>query len=573
MKKTVLTLFIMTSFIIVSAQNVTIQMAKKAAESFWSKSFDNNNKMARLQFCKTDQSDTLLYVYNFENSGFVVISGDYSCSPILAYSSEGSFKNDAAPACKAWLQNYSEQIAAKKKNKSLAINPEWNALFDLNQEANNKKTTKSVAPLITTKWDQGQYYNYMCPAYPTGPDGKCVTGCVATAMAQIMRYYNYPDQGLGSHSYSHPYFGNIYANFAATTYDWTNMGVYANNLNKAAIGTLIFHCGVSVDMDYSPNESGAQSENAALALQNFFHYRNTIESVNKHDYSEYDWIALLKENLDEQHPVLYSGSGSGGGHAWVCDGYDNNDRFHMNWGWSGSDNGYFMVSLLVAGGYDFTSYQSAIVNIMPYFAPYCLTSRTFTDSTRVISDGSGYSYYWNNTDCDWLIKPSGADRVKLQFTDFNTETTNDIVSVYDGETTSAPLLGIFSGTNAPPVLTANSGKMLITFASNSSTQGLGWTAKYWCLKQGDGIKENDNTTLNVYPNPATNDLIIVNDNSINEDVDISIYDYAGKEVYASAFSFEKGNNRKIDIGKLCAGLYFISLQTDKHIYRTKFVKQ
>ena len=119
-----------------------------------------------------------------------------------------------------------------------------------------------------------------------------------------------------------------------------------------------------------------------------------------------------------------------------------------------------------------------------------MNGRVFTDSTRVMEDGSGYSYYWNDTDCDWLIKPAGAEAVVLQFADFNTESGNDVVSVYDGETTAAPLLGAFSGTDTPPVLTATSGKMLITFSSNATVQGLGWSAKYWALKHGAGINEN-----------------------------------------------------------------------------------
>ena len=563
----------MYSIIAASAQNVSTRTAKKAAEAFWLKSFENNTHASRLQYCLTDNKDTLLYIYNIANSGFVIISGDYSCRPVLGYSTEANFKNDMAPACQAWLKNYSDQIAAIKKNKSHNVNPEWNSLFDLSQHTIEKKTTKSVTPLVTTKWDQGQYYNYMCPAYPGGPDGKCVTGCVATSMAQIMKYYNYPDNGIGSHSYTHPHFGTISANFAATTYDWTHMGTYASVTTKEAVGTLIFHCGVSVDMDYSPLESGAQTANAALALKNYFHYRSTIAVANRNEYTELDWIALLKDNLDQHHPVLYSGSGSGGGHAWVCDGYDNNDNFHMNWGWSGSSDGYFAVNSLVAGGYDFSSSQAAVVNIMPYFAPYCMTNRTFTDSTRLISDGSGYSYYWNDTDCDWLIKPAGAEKVLLQFSDFNTESDNDIVSVYNGETTSDPLLGSFSGSNTPPLLIANSGKMLITFSSNSTTQGLGWSAKYWTLKNGDGINENEYEKISVYPNPVSSEMIINNQKSIHGAIVVSIFDYSGKEVYTMNQSKENSDPIKIDVSNLEAGFYIVSVQSENHSYRAKFIKQ
>jgi hypothetical protein len=574
MKKLFLIPLLLVCIISANAQTVNSKDARKVAATFWNRSFSNSQQLT-LACCFRQQTDTTLFVYNVGNSGFVVISGDYSVMPVLAYSNEGNFNyNDLAPATVDWMQHYSNQILAGRNNKyNLPFNSEWNVLLSDDAPVVQNKSVKSVNPLCQTRWDQGRFYNYKCPAYPTGPDGHCVTGCVATAMAQIMKYYNYPVNGLGSHYYTHPHFGNIGADFAATTYDWAGMGNYGNLTNQEAIGTLIFHCGVSVDMDYNPTESGAMSENAVTAFKNYFHYRNTIASLEKGLYLESEWITLLKDNLDENHPIMYSGSGTGGGHAWVCDGYDNSDRFHMNWGWSGSSNGYFVISNLNPGGYTFNMSDAAIVNIMPYFAPYCMANRTFTDSTRVISDGSGYSYYWNDTDCDWLITPTDADRVLLQFADFNTETANDIVSVYDGETTASPLLGAFSGTDTPPLLTAYSGKMLITFSSSSATQGLGWTAKYWSLKQGDGIREDETTKLSLYPNPVVSELTLTSQVAMNEAVNVSIYDYSGKMVYNTDVKMDNENTLRIDAGQLNAGFYIVSLQSDQHIYRTKFIKQ
>lgn len=574
MKKLLTLSLIVFSFYSASAQKVDSKVARQAAENFWNKSFPGSGN-ATLTYFLNKQSDTTLFVYNIGNDGFVIVSGDYSVMPVLAWSDEGVFKTSyLAPATIEWLQTYSDQILSCRDNSNeKAKDKGWGELLsDYTPDISNK-SSKIVSPLMTTRWDQGKFYNYKCPAYPSGPDGHCVTGCVATAMAQIMKYYNYPEQGVGSHWYSHPHFGNIGADFSATTYDWSSMGNSANAASQEAIGTLIFHCGVSVDMDYSPTESGAMSEIAVTSFKNYFHYRNTIKSESKHYYSEADWVAMLKDNLDQNHPIMYSGSGSGGGHAWVCDGYDASDRFHMNWGWSGSSNGYFLVSNLNPGGYTFNSYQSAIINITPYFAPYCLPSRTFTDSTKVISDGSGYSYYWNDTDCDWLIKPTGAERVMLEFTEFKLEDGSDIMSVYDGETTSDPLLGTFTGYNTPTALTANSGKMLITFNSNSTVQDLGWTAKYWCLKHGDGIKENELALLSVYPNPAINELYIAN---IFQGIDkamISLFDYAGKEVMSKEVSISEGKALKLDVEKLDAGFYMVRLQSGQQIYRAKFIKQ
>ncbi len=553
-----------------SAQKVSNSIARQTAESFWSKSLNNNYTLAQLTSVKTENSDTTLFIYNIGNEGFVVVSGDYSSNPVLGYSTEGNYNNNQAPAFKNWIGNYSKAIASEKVNAKL--NSEWNQFLS-NSQLPVKQSSKAVTPLCTTKWDQGKYYNHNCPVYSTGPDGHCVTGCVATAMAQIMKYYNWPPQGIGSHSYPHPYFGTIGADFSATTYDWANMGTYGNLTTEDAISTLIFDCGVSVNMDYTPIESGANTADVATALVNYFHYRNTIAVIDKSNYDDHDWIALLKDNIDQNHPILYSGSGSGGGHAWVCDGYDANNKFHMNWGWSGSNNGYYQVDTLNAGGYDFSSDEEIVANIVPYFAPYCMASRTFTDSTGTVSDGSGYSYYWNNTNCDWLIEPDSAERVVLEFSDFNTESGKDIVSIYDGSTTSGTLLGTFSGTDIPPVLTSTSGKMLITFSSDSLNQGLGWSAKYWALKHGDGIKENELGKVSVYPNPATNSLYLLNHVSVSEPVNISIYDYSGKVVYSASQSFEKNNITTIDLSNFDSGFYIISFQSAQYNYRSKFIKQ
>jgi hypothetical protein len=574
MKKTFILPLLLICITSVNAQKVDSKTADAAATAFWQKSFSNTANM-NLAYTICKQADTALYVYNADDKGFVIISGNYSAAPVLAYSDEGNFKpSNLAPATTYWLMKYANQIFSLGNTSQRQLkNQDWAALLSDDNSMFQNKTSKIVAALVQTRWDQGKYYNYMCPAYASGPDGHCVTGCVATAMAQIMRYYNYPETGTGSHYYLHPHFGYIGADFGATTYDWTLMGNSGNVTNETAIGTLIFHCGVSVDMDYNPSESGAMSENAVTALKNYFHYRPTTTMLSKSDYDfEPDWIAVLKENLDENHPVMYSGSGAGGGHAWVCDGYDASNNFHMNWGWSGSSNGYFAISALNPGGFDFNSGETAIVNIAPYFAPYCMANRTFTDSTRVISDGSGYSYYWNNTQCDWLITPTGAERVMLQFADFNTEAGKDVLSVYDGTTTSDPLLGSYSGTDVPPLLTATSGKMLITFSSDSTTQGQGWSAKYWALKHGDGIQEDESSSLSVYPNPVTNQLTVSNAVTFNEAVNIRIYDYSGKEVYIETRMMNGGNSVKIDVGRLNEGFYMVSLQSQHHNCRAKFVK-
>lgn len=227
-------------------------------------------------------------------------------------------------------------------------------------------------PLMTTKWNQSPYYNALCPA-------NSVTGCVATAMAQIMKYWNYPAKGTGFHSYNHPTYGTLSANFGGTTYQWSSMPNTVNSANNA-VATLMYHCGVSVNMDYSPQSSGAYviqdsptpQACSEYALKTYFGYRSTLQGVQRNNYNQTQWINLLKIELNAGRPVLYAGFGSGGGHAFVCDGYDNNNFFHFNWGWGGSSDGYFQTSALNPGSLGtgggsggFNSDQQVVIGIQP----------------------------------------------------------------------------------------------------------------------------------------------------------------------------------------------------------------
>jgi len=224
---------------------------------------------------------------------------------------------------------------------------------------------------MTTTWSQSPYYNALCP-------GGSVSGCVATAMAQIMKYWNYPAQGSGFHSYNHPNYGTLSANFGGTTYQWSSMPNSVNSSNNA-VATLMYHCGVSVDMNYSPNLSGAYVVSSASPVQHcseyafktYFGYESSLQGVERRHYSTSQWVQLLKAELNASRPVLYAGFGTGGGHAFVCDGF-NGDYFHMNWGWGGLYDGYFLVDALNpdgtgtgggTGGYN--SGQQAVIGVKP----------------------------------------------------------------------------------------------------------------------------------------------------------------------------------------------------------------
>jgi hypothetical protein len=333
----------------------------------------------------TQEPLTYFYVFNFENGdGFVIVSGDDIVKPILGYSSESDFDpNNIPPQVAKWLEGYKDQIRyaiETEMQPTKEIEEAWEALLN-NKQPNSYRGFRSVNPLVTTKWSQSPHYNALCP-YDYSESERTVTGCVATAMAQIMKYHNYPANGKGIHSYNHSNYGTLTANFGSTTYNWTSMPTKVTSSNSA-VATLMYHCGVSVDMNYDVAANGGsgafvissrspKTHCAEYALKTYFSYKSSLSGKERDNYSETQWINLLQNELDNARPILYAGFGSGGGHAFVFDGYDNSDFFHVNWGWGGYYDGYFEVGALNPSGVGtgggtggFNSGQQAIIGIEP----------------------------------------------------------------------------------------------------------------------------------------------------------------------------------------------------------------
>jgi hypothetical protein len=305
---------------------------------------------------------TYFYVFNVGQQGFVVVSGDDDVVPILGYSDEGAFNPDAiAPGVRKWLEGYKNQIRYVIENSLPAtdeIKKQWSEFLS-GSDQGFSKSMESVAPLAQAKWDQAPYVNDLCPFDATANE-RTVTGCVATAMAIIMKYWNYPSNGTGFHSYNHSTYGTLSANFGSTTYDWSSMPNVVNSSNNA-VALLMYHLGVSVNMSYGVSSTGGSSayvinaqspiQNCSeYALKNYFGYKSSMQGVQRVHYTPQQWMDLLKAELNASRPILYAGFGSGGGHAFVCDGYDSNNFFHFNWGWGGAYDGYFRLDALNPGG-------------------------------------------------------------------------------------------------------------------------------------------------------------------------------------------------------------------------------
>ena len=352
---------------------------------------------------KTESDDAAFHIFNTPN-GFIIVSADDCATPILGYSDEGQFDTENIPIqMQDYLQDFVDQIQFSIENQIEADEQtarQWN-LVRTTGRLNNNRSDRTVEPLLTACWNQNCYYNAMCPEDDRGRCGHCVTGCVATAMAQIMHYWGYPEHGTGSHSYTPSGYPEQSVDFGATTYDWENM---PNSLNSSssseqidAVATLMWHCGVAVNTAYGPGASAAYTYFVSVALFNYFNYSNELYFTKMAYYSNATWKAMLKDCLNLGRPLYYDASSelNIGGHAFVCDGYDSNDMFHFNWGW-GSSNGFFFVGHLT-GEYNIDN--GAIFNIHPQGETTNCVIEVSTNNAGggTVSGGGTYTYGTNVT--------------------------------------------------------------------------------------------------------------------------------------------------------------------------------
>ncbi|MBI9039412.1 MAG: C10 family peptidase [Bacteroidales bacterium] len=487
--------FVLTVLCSSNAEEVNIKQAEKVALNFYFERADFDYKLNYYDLKITDHfvisgsKVIALHCFNINKGGFVIVSGDNSVLPVLGYSFLGKYSNiDKPPQFEGWINFYVDQIVFAIENKiqtSEKISSLWKHL--LTQDVNeliNFSGKDEVEPLLTTTWDQGRYYNEMCPIDPEGPGDHTYAGCVATAMGQVMNYFRFPLQGIGSYSYYCPPYDTLSADFGNTTYKWDEMALSLSGSNLA-VAELLFHLGVSVDMVYGPNGSGMYNHKAAFSLGTYFKYSPETRYVYR-DSTTLDWDSLLITHLDRKIPMYYAGWSDPwiSGHAFVCDGYQEGNYYHFNWGWSGSYDGYFYTDALNPGGNNFNLAQEVIINAYPdtlqYQYPYfCQGEKNLLTLQGTIDDGSGpVNDYQNNTNCSWLISPEDSvNYITLEFLSFQTS-ENDTLFVYDGALESDSLIGAFSGNTIPGTVYSSSDKLLLSFITNDTITDKGWLASY-----------------------------------------------------------------------------------------------
>ena len=388
-----------------TAHPVDQENAKDVASKFM-----ETNDLQLVTIYQTDQGIPAFYVFN-TTDGFVIVSADDCETPIIGYSHEGRFDLNTIPKqLKGYLQDFVERIQYGIETHVEADEftvRQWE-LVKTTGRLNDHKVSQSVLPLLNEVWSQGCYYNSLCPVLDRLPCGHAEVGCVAVAMGQIMHYWNYPSQGWGSNSYTNA--GTVLsADFGNTIYDWKNMpDSLTENSNETeieAVATLLYHCGISVNMEYGISGSGAESKDVPNALIRYFNYSRQLHREKQSNFSNEEWLSMLKDNLDIQRPVYYSGNGHGS-HAFVCDGYDNNDLLHFNWGWSGHHNGYFALGNLNPNGYNFSSNNFAILDIFPQYDPYVVEAIVYPPAAGSVE---GLGEYHLGEHCTLTAIPKGYD--------------------------------------------------------------------------------------------------------------------------------------------------------------------
>ena len=342
----------------VYAKRVEEEKAVWVAKYLVERQFDKKVTGDELTLVYTAKDNSLLeshvvyYIFNVgDGGGFIIVAGDDIACPILGYSTEGSYRHENLPPnFEAWMADIADAIVKGIKDNvsgDTQIQEEWGAYLNRDEDYFAKTRSEgAVNPLIQTKWDQMDPYWNQCPTFN---GARCLTGCVATSMAQIMKYHNHPTTGTGSSPAYTTTTNQISVpsvNFNVN-YNFNDMGNVSPTTSSAQnnVARLMYHCGASVKMNYGPEWSGAYSKDVITAITTYFGYDKSATLVYKQSYTDAQWTDLLKQELNANRPLYYAGNNQTyGGHAFVCDGYDTNNLFHFNWGWSGQEDGYYAIN-------------------------------------------------------------------------------------------------------------------------------------------------------------------------------------------------------------------------------------
>ncbi len=489
------------------SQNISINEGRTIAQNIISERFFALNQNPDLfkisdSYSETFDGTEVFHVYNLSPEGFVIVSASKNTEPVLAFSYESSCSaTERHPSVEAFLKSYAEQIAYAIKNDIEAtdeIQDNWEHYSKTNFRA---REVESVEPFVITKWNQGKYFNTMCPEASGGKDGHVVVGCVATALAQIFNYFRYPTQGTGSYGYDHEDYGHLEVNFAEQTYDYDYMPITPTDYNDN-LARLLYNIGVSVDMNYGPNGSGMNNHKGAYTMYTYFGYNDRARYIFKDstptiipEEIESDtvtpdsvWNGILVDHLSRRIPLYYAGWGDydyESGHAFVFDGYSDSTHYHINWGWGGSYDGFFAINNLSPGGSNFRLAHEVIINAVPANENTpCEELKTINFYEGTLEDGSGpLNEYYANSNCSWLVNMhDSVSGYTLKFEKFDIDETDNVI-IYAGNSEESPVItSVFGGDIPDETYTVNSTSFLVKFISDENVSGDGWLISFAPIK-------------------------------------------------------------------------------------------
>ncbi len=488
MKKISTLLLLLVVYSVLQASSIDINKAKQIAKNIY---FERVNIAKEVKYesislnlieIKKHNGINVYYIFNVnKNDGFVIVSADDVAKPRIAYSFEGFFNPDnISPEYAFYMKRFEEEIAYAIKNKiqpTTEIIREWQKYEFASTK--NTEDIQMIEPLVQTKWGQASPYNDMCPS---NTEGTALVGCVAVSMGQIMKFWNYPEHGTGSNSYYANGFGNQSANFGATNYIWTNIPNEAFSSNDD-LAQLLYHCGVSINMGYGIDGSGAYGFMIDNKLEQYFSYHSDGDDISRDYYTASSWLNTIKNEIDHSRPCEYDGvDNDGAGHSWVCDGYQG-DELHMNWGWSGGGDGYYAVNDLTPPGNPTFNTDGAVIGIHPPSNAYpegCSSAtKMITGIEGTFNDGSGNENYENNQDCNYHLISNCSKYVILTMNELWLS-DGDTLFVYDGNSTSAPLLTAYDKNSLlyQDVYATTDKGLFLNFVTDGNGTAEGWYASY-----------------------------------------------------------------------------------------------
>jgi hypothetical protein len=528
----------------ISGKPVTQEEIRLVVQVFTGSVFPSGNHYEISQIIPVQNgSDIPVYIVNLKPGGWVLLTGDDKATPVLGYSVTGSLDSNFPKenAVDSWMNYYAKSMVPVINDKSLIRNTLWNGTAGPYRLKSASSIT--VEPMISVKWDQDKTWNWYCPADVKGPDGHTYVGCVGVCMAQAMSFYHYPLQGTGSKTYFLDTYGTIIVHYdRESPYQWDSMALDAADKYNAR---LLYHCAVSVGMQFGADGSSAQTRNIPAALSKYFKYYSGAKYIARYD-NDSTWTALLVSELAAGRPLIYSGfpQDNNVGHAFDIDGVDSRGYFHVNWGWNGKYNGYYLINNLHPGTNNFTRDQGAVINIRPpVYRPTDLDltresvkegmpSGTFVGLLKITDEARDNEYIF---------------RVKRDSLDGDSTLSSDFYIVNDSLKTSKVFL--YNEQNEYTIYISVTDKFDHTYQEKFRITILAGSTV-------TGYSDINDRGIEVFPNPSDGDVIIKNPVSGKFSVDVT--DQTGRRITHAECD---GSIQILHLNSSSPGIYFLQIHT------------